>query len=81
MKKKSKIHNVKRRKKLEDEDIEDGLKQSKLSFKKEPKTDEENSDKEEKSDSNSVEKKVLLDKKRFKKWLQTKKNKNKRKRY
>ena len=79
MKKKSKIHNVKRRKKLEDEDIEDGLKQSKLSFKKEPKTDEENSDKEEKSDSNSVEKKVLLDKKDLKNGSKQKKIKTKEK--
>ena len=57
MNKKSKKPKKEKRKKLDDEDISDGLKQSKLSFKKQSKSDEEES---EKSRSNSKDKKPLI---------------------
>ena len=43
------------------QDIKDGLKQSKLNFKKVPKKEEENSDKEDKSESNLEDKEAIID--------------------
>ena len=78
MKKKGQKVKTNRRKKLNDEEIDDGLKQSKLSFKKEPKTDEEN-EIEIKSESESNEKKPILDENDLKNGSKKKSKKTKEK--
>ena len=61
MNKKDKKPKQKRRKGLENDEIKDGLKQSKLSFKKEIKIDETISENEDQSESNSNKKVALLE--------------------